>query len=444
MSSWAIVGAKPSPPGSNGSTGNTDRDRITVPRPAAPALSLSPGADTSLAGRITASAPPSKKAAAGGEKAGSREPVQSAAKVPKRQSAAPGKGANQLGGDWSGARFGAGAAEWAVPGRAGGVTDSSLLRGGGLGKSRFNISTYHGVMSQEVELTPLRLLVLIGSLGSLGKASRHLGMAQPNASRILARYERRTGLHLVERSPSGSRLSLDGELVATWAEEVLRAADAFHHAVSSLGEEFGSHLTVGASQTIAEYLAPRWLARFHSEHPEVEVTLRVANSRDTLRSLGVGEVDIGFVESLAEVTDMRVGLLREDELVLVAAPEHLWARRADPVDAEELAAAELVVREPGSGTRGTLDAFLAGWARADPALQVSTNSAVLGSVIAGVAPAVLSRLVVQSALDTGQVVEVPTAGVELRRALRVVWPDATLSPAASDFLAVARAESAGR
>ena len=140
-------------------------------------------------------------------------------------------------------------------------------------------------MSRDAELTTMRLLVLIGDLGSVGKAARRLGMAQSNASRALARYERVTGLHLVDRSASGSRLSPHGELVATWAEEALRAVDDFTHAVASLRAEVGGHLAVGASQTIAEYLAPRWLARFRIEHPEVEVTLKVANSEDTLHAL---------------------------------------------------------------------------------------------------------------------------------------------------------------
>lgn len=298
-------------------------------------------------------------------------------------------------------------------------------------------------MSQEAELTTMRLVVLIGELGSVGKAARRLGMAQSNASRALARYERVTGLHLVDRSASGSRLSPHGELVATWAEEALRAVDDFSHAVASLRAEVGGHLAVGASQTIAEYLAPRWLARFRIQHPEVEVTLKVANSEDTLHALSAGVIDIGFVESPADVTGVRVNMLLSDELVLVVAPGHPWSRRSRPIDAAELAATALVVREPGSGTRGTLDALLGGLERADPALEVSSNSAVLGSVVAGVAPAVLSRLVVDATLRTGQVVDVPITGVDLRRPLRVVWPDAPLMPPASDFLAVVRAESAG-
>ncbi len=289
-----------------------------------------------------------------------------------------------------------------------------------------------------IDGTAMRLLVLIGEHRSVGAAARGLGMAQSNASRTLARYERLTGLRLVDRSPAGSTLTEDGKLVAAWAADALRALDEYAGAVTSLAHEAGTHLNVGASQTIADYLAPRWLARFHGETPDVEVTLTVANSRDTLAALQSGHIDIGFIESPLPVRNARVNLLATDELVLVVAPGHPWARRRRPVTARELAGTGLVVREAGSGTRGTLDALLDDYPRADPEVEVSSNAAVVGSVAAGVAPGVLSRLVVDVPLRTGMLVEVPTTGVDLRRPLRVVWPDAPLHSPASDFLAVAQ------
>ncbi|MDR7330526.1 LysR family transcriptional regulator [Corynebacterium guangdongense] len=296
-----------------------------------------------------------------------------------------------------------------------------------------------GIPAQVIDDNAMRLLVLIGERRSLGAAARELGMAQSNASRALARYERVTGLHLVDRTPAGSTLTEDGRLVAAWAAEALLALDEYAGAVTSLAHEAGTHLSVGASQTIAEYLAPRWLARFHRDYPDVEVTLTVANSQDTLAALEAGRVDIGFIETPLPVRHARVNLLATDELALVVAPGHPWAGRARPVSARELAGTGLVVRETGSGTRGTLDALLRDYPRADPELEVSSNAAVVGSVAAGVAPGVLSRLVVDVPLRTGMLVEVPTNGVDLRRPLRVVWPDAPMHSPATDFLAVAQA-----
>jgi DNA-binding transcriptional LysR family regulator len=62
-------------------------------------------------------------------------------------------------------------------------------------------------MSSRPDLTALEILVLVAETGSLGAAARRVGMAQPNASRALARLERQLGLTLVVRTPAGSRVT---------------------------------------------------------------------------------------------------------------------------------------------------------------------------------------------------------------------------------------------
>lgn len=71
----------------------------------------------------------------------------------------------------------------------------------------------------------LELLVSVSEHGSLGAGARAVGMAQPNASRAVARFERTSGVRLLRRSPRGSTLTAEGALVVDWARIVLDAAD---------------------------------------------------------------------------------------------------------------------------------------------------------------------------------------------------------------------------
>src|SRR5262245_60320824 len=117
-------------------------------------------------------------------------------------------------------------------------------------------------MPARPDLTALDLLVRVAESGSLGGAARALGMAQPNASRALSRLERQLGLTLLVRTPGGSHLTTEGEVVVAWAREAVAAVDRVAIGARSLAEQRAAHLTVAASLTVAEYLAPRWLARF--------------------------------------------------------------------------------------------------------------------------------------------------------------------------------------
>lgn len=273
------------------------------------------------------------------------------------------------------------------------------------------------------DLEQLRLLVSIADHESLGAAARSLGVAQPNASRSLRRLERQLGISLVVRSPTGSRLTSQGTVVVHWAREVVEACDRLVSGAKALAAESSANLAIAASMTVAEYLLPRWLAGFRREHPGVEVSLTVLNSEGVLDQVREGRQDAGFVETTGVPRGVHSTVVHEDELVVVVAPGHPWARRRRRVTPAELAATALVVRESGSGTLRTLDHALAahGLHKVAPAQSLSSNTAVRVAAMAGTAPAVLSELAVHDAVAAGDLVAVPVAGLELQRRLRAVW-----------------------
>jgi DNA-binding transcriptional LysR family regulator len=293
----------------------------------------------------------------------------------------------------------------------------------------------------DVDLSVLELLVRVAEQGSLGAAARSAGMAQPNVSRSLARLERRLGLILLQRSPSGSSLTPEGSLVVQWAREVLDAAERLRTGAAALSGERSSQLTVAASMTVAEHLLPTWLAAYHRAHTEVTVRVEVHNSYDVFDLVLGGGSDLGFVESPEAPRGLHTTVVAHDRLVVVVAPGHPWSRRRRPLTAADLAATPLIVREPGSGTRLTLESLLErrGLAPVAPALELSSNAAVRGSVAAGVAPAVLGDLAVADALRAGDLVTIEVEDIDLRRSLRAVWrPPRRLLGPAGDLVALAR------
>lgn len=293
-------------------------------------------------------------------------------------------------------------------------------------------------MSDLPDLDSLALLVAVGELGSLGQAARAAGIAQPSASKRIAVLERRLGVPLLDRSPRGSVLTEQGRLVAGWADQVLGSARELMRGVAALRESRAAALTVASSLTIAESLIPRWLHDLQEELPELRVGLSVVNSTEVAQAVLAGEAEVGFVEGPGTPPGLARRMVARDRLAVVVAPDHPWARRRTPLRATELAATALVVREPGSGTRDTLERALRGLPTARPAAELGANSAVKGAAAAGVAPAVLSGLAVEAELAAGRLTEVPVIGMDLGRSLRMVWPHGRrlIGPAA-DLLRIA-------
>ncbi|MER5632418.1 LysR family transcriptional regulator [Streptomyces nitrosporeus] len=267
------------------------------------------------------------------------------------------------------------------------------------------------------------LLLAVARHGSLGRAAREVGVSQPAASSRIRSMERQLGVALLDRSPRGSRLTGAGALVTDWARRVVEAAEAFDAGAQALRDRRDSRLRVAASMTIAEYLMPGWLIALRAERPGTAVSLLAGNSAAAALRLLSGEADLGFVEGLSVPEGLDGTVIAHDRLVVVVAPSHPWARRRTQVTPRELAEAPLILREHGSGTRQVLDAALAvhgGLAR--PLLELSSTTAVKGAAESGAGPCVLSELALDEELSARRLVEVPVAGIRLRRQLRAVWP----------------------
>jgi molybdate transport repressor ModE-like protein len=305
-------------------------------------------------------------------------------------------------------------------------------------------------MSEAVhDLGALRALREVGRHGSIAAAAAVLGVSQQALSARMRTLERTMGVTLLARSPGGSHLTEPGSLIVGWAEDVLEAADRLEAGLRSIRSGVSHRLAIAASQTIAEHLVPHWLVELRSieqasaEQTPTFVELTVANSTRVIELVRDVKVRLGFIETPHLPADLVTVHLRDDEMLMVTAPAHPWARRRRPLSLAEIAETALVMREAGSGTRVTLTDHLA--AQHPPlsariAMELGTSAAVRSAIAEGVGPGVLSRLAVRDDLVLGRLVAIDVAGPPLKRQLTAVWrPDLDpLPPEAARLLSVAK------
>ena len=213
------------------------------------------------------------------------------------------------------------------------------------------------------DLGALRALREVGRQGSIAAAASVLGVSQQALSARMRTLERAIGVTLLARTPSGSHLTEQGRLVVGWAEDVLDAADRLEAGLRSIRSGVSHRLAIAASQTIAEHLVPHWLVELRSleqasaeqasvepagvgqrnaeqaaSYPPTVVELTVANSTGVLDLVRAGKARLGFIETPHLPPDLVTKHLRDDELLVVAAPGHPWARRRRPLYLAEIAA----------------------------------------------------------------------------------------------------------
>lgn len=231
-------------------------------------------------------------------------------------------------------------------------------------------------------LEQLRIFMVVAEELSMTRAARHLNLTQPAVSAAVAALERRHATHLFDRIGRRLELTEAGRLFLPEAREVLaRAADACR-VLENLDGLMRGEVRIAASQTVATYWLPRYMARFAAQAPKAQLQLVVGNSAQSAARVLSGEADIGFVEAAVTndlLASRRVG---SDHIGLYAAPRHPLAGRM--LGRADLEAAQWVMREPGSGTRDHLTAALVESGVAVEALHILLELPSNGAALAAI------------------------------------------------------------
>lgn len=250
-------------------------------------------------------------------------------------------------------------------------------------------------------LEQLRIFVGVAEREHMTAAARALNVTQSAASAAIAALEERHAVKLFHRVGRGIALTGAGRLFLVEARGVLARAGAAENVLEELGGLKRGTLRVVASQTIAAYWLPPFLAAFRQRYPAIDIELAIGNTEQGTACVHNGEADLGIVEGEIDDPALAHWPIGQDRMLLVGAEPFGEAR----IDAAWLRRARWVQREPGSGTRSTLDSYLLALgvdpATLDVALVMPSNESVRTAVEAGAGIAVLSELVVAPAIKAG-------------------------------------------
>ena len=188
------------------------------------------------------------------------------------------------------------------------------------------------------QLGQIRAFCQVARLGNVTRAAEYVRSSQPAVSLKVRSLEEALGVELFERR--GPRISLTRAGDALYAramplvERIDRLPDTFaerHHGAAD------DVLAVGAGQTSAAYLLPRYVERFRKRWPGVRIEIRTGTGEQRLAWLRGYELDlvVGAMDVAPDDVDFHPVLA--SELVLITAQDHALAGRAS-VGIEEAAA----------------------------------------------------------------------------------------------------------
>lgn len=285
-----------------------------------------------------------------------------------------------------------------------------------------------------MNLHHLAIFHAIAETGSVSLGAEQLLISQPAASKQLKEFEAALGEQLFDRTGKGLRLTTVGKLLSEYARKIFTLEAEAEQAVAQLREVSRGELFVGASTTIAGYLLPQVLARFHMQHPQIRVHVSVGNTAFVHQQVLDYRVDLGLTEGFVEEAGLTSISFAEDELVVVAAASHPLVKKRK-VKATDLSGQSFVLRESGSGTRAVQEqAISLCGVEVKEVMTLSSTEAIKHVVAAGVGLAIVSRLSVEAELTSGELMAIRLADLKIPRPLHLVQAqDRFAGPAARAF-----------
>ena len=275
-----------------------------------------------------------------------------------------------------------------------------------------------------IENFRLTVFRAVASHLSFSRAAEQLLLTQPAITQQIKALEEQFGTPLFNRG--GGRISLTpgGAALLPFAEQIKELGE---HAVAAVANAYGKQageLSVGASQTIAQYLLPTFLAVFLQRNPQVRITARSGNTDQMLAALDSGDIQLALLEGPEQRTDVHIERFMEDHMVLVVPSNHEWAGQKITLD--DLKSQSLLTREFGSGSRRIVEQALTGAGLKTKDLSITmeldSTEGLLNAVEAGLGVTFVSRWAVRSQLALGTLKLARVDGLKLSRSFSLAYP----------------------
>ena len=268
-------------------------------------------------------------------------------------------------------------------------------------------------------LKQLRVFAAVLRTGSYSGAAQMLNVTPPAVTLQMQLLAAIAGLPLIERAPRGLLPTEAGRaLIAAIGRIEAELADCAETLAALSGSSRG-HVSVGIVST-AKYFAPRALAAFAGENPEIEVALTIGNREEILSGLRTYDLDVAVMGRPPQEFAVSASVIGDHPHIVIARPDHPLAGQVR-APARYLEEETFLVREPGSGTRLVMERFFKN-SEIQPriGMQIASNETIKQAVIAGLGIALISAHTVEAELGDGRLVPLAIEGLPIIRQWHVV------------------------
>ncbi|GAB3184015.1 LysR substrate-binding domain-containing protein [Nesterenkonia halophila] len=193
-----------------------------------------------------------------------------------------------------------------------------------------------------MDLRQMEYLLALAEERHFTRAAELVGISQSGFSAAIRGLEEELGTALFDRTTRRVVPTEAGAALLPHARRLLAEAADARDTVVTASRAVTGRLRLGSEQCLGVVDVVALLERFHRRHPNVEIEFTQTGSQDLLAMLRAEALDVAFVAGDRHLDPLPHRRLGEEQLVLLAAPEHPLVAGRGPLARRELADAEFV------------------------------------------------------------------------------------------------------
>lgn len=287
----------------------------------------------------------------------------------------------------------------------------------------------------------LRYFVAVAERLHFGRAAEALHISQPPLSRAIRALEDELGVALFARTRRKVELTPEGEHLLEETRRLTGHLERTVHELRAMASGKHARLRIGFV-SLADYggVLPELLKQYKAAYAAVRLSLREMLSPDQAAALHAGELDFGLLlPPVAGAARLEHIVVQRESFVVALAARHPLARSRRPLRMRELAG-EPFVMIPRQIAPRLYDIVAELAAQAGMSLNVAQEAIQMQTVVSLVSSGLGAAVVPASVANLGRrgVVYRELADRHPRLDVWLAWRRGALSPAAADFVALAR------
>lgn len=138
----------------------------------------------------------------------------------------------------------------------------------------------------------IKYFILLPFIGSITKAANSLYISQPAITKTIKKLETELGITLFNRGPKGVILTENGKIFYEFIKNGVESFINGEHKLTSLKNLETGTIRIGASTTVTRYFLLPFIEKFHSQFPNIDISITNSLTTRLLADLKKGSLDV--------------------------------------------------------------------------------------------------------------------------------------------------------